>query len=99
MEPLSRYANPADLPSRDLSAGELVRNNLWWNGPSFVSHAVINPPDLLEDFIDEAQAELSKNPSAFTQVLTSQENTKGQYRICLSELIDCSQYSNMNCYM
>ena len=69
--------NPANLPSQGLSAGELLRNNLWWNGPSFISHAVINPPDLLEDFIDETQAELSKNPSVFTQVLTSQENTKG----------------------
>ena len=56
---------------------------------------MVRPPELNDNFTDEAQAELSKNPSTFTQVLTSQGNSNGQYRICLSELINCSQYSNI----
>lgn len=28
--------NPADLPSRGLSASELKESTLWWNGPSFI---------------------------------------------------------------
>jgi len=28
--------NPADLPSRGLSAGELEQSSLWWKGPSFI---------------------------------------------------------------
>jgi hypothetical protein len=28
--------NPADLPSRGLSAGELEQSYLWWNGPFFI---------------------------------------------------------------
>ena len=28
--------NPADLPSRGTTAEELLRNTMWWNGPTFL---------------------------------------------------------------
>ena len=28
--------NPADLPSRGITAKELVENSLWWGGPQFL---------------------------------------------------------------
>lgn len=36
--------NPADMASRGLRADELMRNELWWNGPQFMVHSP-EPPE------------------------------------------------------
>jgi len=37
--------NPADLPSRLCTAGELISNELWWNGPKFLKQDADKWPD------------------------------------------------------
>lgn len=49
--------NPADAASRGLSASALVRNSLWWNGPSWLAHPDTQWPQSETDFstkIEEA---------------------------------------------
>ena len=55
--------SPADLPSRGLSAGELIDSTLWWNGPPYIAHALVNPLELTDYVTEEARAELAKTPS------------------------------------
>lgn len=87
--------NPAELPSRGLSASELLTYTLWWNGPCFIAQTLVNPPLFDDDITEEAQVELARTPSAFTQVLMSQEVTSRQYGISLENLMSCSQYSSL----
>ena len=60
---------PTDLPSHGLSAKELLKSRLWWDGPSFIARAMINTPELGDDCTEEAEVELLRNPATFTQVL------------------------------
>jgi hypothetical protein len=64
--------NPADLPSRGISAKELKESKLWWHGPEFVQHDESTWPD-----------EIPSNTSPDTEVkkifptssATQQDNT------------------------
>ena len=35
--------NPADLLTKDISAGELLKSELWWEGPSWLRHKSMWP--------------------------------------------------------
>ena len=37
--------NPADIPSRSCRVGELVQNQLWWEGPQFLKSSPEGWPD------------------------------------------------------
>ncbi|XP_065894371.1 uncharacterized protein [Dysidea avara] len=87
--------NPTDLPSQGLSAKELLKSRLWWDGPSFIARAVINTPELGDDCNEEAEVELLRNPATFTQVLTSQDQTKECPVACMSNLMNSSHYSDI----
>ena len=78
--------NPADLPSRGLSSDELLKSTLWWNGPSFIAHSVINITKPNDVCVEEAEVELMKNLATLTQVLVSQDHTLLEQRYRLYSL-------------
>ncbi|CAG7832681.1 unnamed protein product, partial [Allacma fusca] len=39
--------NPADLPSRGISVQDLVHNDMWFNGPSFLRLPNLNPEPMV----------------------------------------------------
>jgi len=84
--------NPADLPSRGLTATELLGSPLWWNGSPFIAQIQIELPNFTDDMPVEAQAELAKTPTNVTRVLTNQEITEHDG---VHLLIDCTKYSDL----
>ena len=82
--------NHADLPSRGLSATKLLGSTLWWNGSLFIAQVLVEPPSLDHNLSKEAQAEVAKTPTNFTQILTNQETARGDG---VHQLIDCTMYS------
>ena len=63
--------NPADIPSRSCMAADLVRNDLWWNGPSFLKAHTNQWPNLPTTYDKEmAYEELVKKPRVVTHALT-----------------------------
>ena len=87
--------NSADLPSRGLSADELLKSTLWWNGPSFIANPVVNITDPKDVCVKGAEIEL-KNPVTLTQVLMSQGQSKQQPIPCLNNVIDCTLCSKFD---
>ena len=62
--------NPADIPSRSCVAEDLVNNDLWWNGPSFLKAPIHQWPNLPTTYDREkAIEELVKKPCAVTHAL------------------------------
>jgi len=66
--------NPADLPSRSCGAKDLINNQTWWNGPSFLQLSSENWPNMPTNFeVESANAELVKN----SMTVHSLVNTSG----------------------
>jgi len=67
--------NPADIPSRSCMAADLVKNDLWWNGPSFLKAPINQWPDLPTSYDREvAEVEKVKKPRVVTHALTVVDN-------------------------
>ncbi len=66
--------NPADLPSRGVSAKELAKSELWWKGPPWLSLQVQQWPSQPEITVEELPG-IKKEPAV---VLLSTENGKFQ---------------------
>ena len=63
--------NSADIPSRSCTAADLVHNDLWWNGPSFLKAQIYQWPDVPTTYDREiAYEELVKKPCVVTHTLT-----------------------------
>ena len=88
--------NPVDLPFHGLTADELLKNTLWWNGPSFIAHPVINITEPKDICVEEAEVELIKNPVTLTQVLISQGQSNELLVPSLSNIVDCTRYSDFD---
>lgn len=68
--------NPADIPSRSCMAADLVHNDLWWNGPSFLKAQIYQWPNLPTTYDREiAYEELVKKPRVVTHALTVVDGT------------------------
>ena len=83
METLPREINPADLPSRGLTAKELSTSNTWWNGPNFLHNPVNQWPEMSQPAQteeEEIQQEAIKNEQVVSH---SMVNTK------TSDSLDC----------
>ena len=89
--------NPADLPSRGLSAQELIANETWWNGPSFLHRPHETWPNdvtLQGDTINEdALIEMVKRPPEVIHVLTTKEADLDE--IDIAKVIDVKRYSKL----
>ena len=53
--------NPADLPSRGLSAKELKASTMWWKGPTFITKPHSQWPN-------EAEYELTDDPAVKKEI-------------------------------
>ena len=68
--------NPADIPSRSCTAADLVHNDLWWNGPSFLKAQIYQWPDLPTTYDREiAYEEFVKKRRVVTHALTVVDGT------------------------
>ena len=89
--------NPADLPSRGLSAKELSASNTWWNGPSFLYSPSDQWPETSQSAQveeEEIQRETAKNEPIITHSLvnTSVYDLIDQR---IDKIIDIERYNNI----
>ena len=92
--------NPADIPTRKDSCEELIKNELWWNGPSFLKEKQpAEWPDQIEvnnESVDPAIThELKKTSKVFTCLISEggADKLTCQKRIDLHKIIDINRYS------
>lgn len=85
--------NPADNPSRGMTAGELVAEKRWWKGPEFLYKPEGEWPEDNDTYSDNGNAleETVRNPAITTHALitTSQVQLIGVHQI-----IDATRYSS-----
>lgn len=60
--------NPADLPSRGVSIGNLVNSSLWWDGPKFLQAPEHSwPPKFNGEFSEAARDEMGNSRQMSTK--------------------------------
>ena len=85
----------ADLPSRGLTAKELVENSLWWGGPQFLRNPENHWPNTSQWQTDDEQAmaELGKcSPDVTHSLVNCQEHTR---MVDFTAIIDTKKYSSL----
>ena len=90
--------NPADLPSRGLTANELKRSELWWNGPAFLQLPEREWPEnvTISEMKEEVTTELSKGFSNETHVLSSSSAEKSAINsVNLKAVFDINRYGSL----
>ncbi len=67
MVPLPGVINPADLPSRGMTAADLMSSKLWWEGPEFATQTQdLWPKEKLSQIVKTEVMKLITQPSTFT---------------------------------
>ena len=91
--------NPADFPSRGMSANELVNEKRWWKGPEFLYKPEAEWPQEVE--IEESEScmnEELKNPKEVTHSLTTTNpSTKSRELFAyanIGAIMDCNKYNS-----
>ena len=86
--------NPADIPSRGMTASELVTEDKWWKGPEFLHNVEEEWPrkDNAHSDNENAMKEIAKNPANITHVLVSGEQVR---QTGLHQIIDANRYSSL----
>ena len=88
--------NPADIPSRGLSAKKLAENKIWWNGASFLHKQEAqwpeNKPTQLED--ESVLQEAVKNNPSVTYSLVNTVAVEPKMKI--DQFIDINRISILN---
>jgi hypothetical protein len=89
--------NPADLPSRGISAQELSNESLWFNGPDFLSKGEDEWPKCPvanQGESDEVLKEVVKQPSNVVRSLVTRND--GQYNVLdLRKIMDINRFSSL----
>ena len=86
--------NPADLPSRGITASELASNSTWWNGPTFLLKPEFEWPQASNpNSNDLVLQEAVKNPPEITHSLVSVSVNK-QFKN-INRIIDVSRFGNI----
>lgn len=87
--------NPAEIPSRGLSAKELSTDTTWWNGAAFLykpnSEWPVNRSTQSEDKV--ALEEAIKNPPSVTHSLVNNSDDTPERRI--NQIIDIRRFHNL----
>ena len=87
-------SNPADLPSRSLSAKELLNNRLWWNGPNWLSQDIEKyPKEVIKDLPPENV--LEKKPTVCLVQVVPESNVSKSLRLA-GKLIDPAKFSKFS---
>jgi len=83
-----------DLPSRGLTASELVTEDKWWKGPEFLYSVEEKWPreDNAHSENENAMKEIVKNPETITHVLVSCEQVR---QTGLHQILDANRYSSL----
>ena len=89
--------NPADLPTRGLTAKELSTCNTWWNGPNFLRNPVNKWPKMSQKAQtkeEEIQREEIKNEKVITHLMVNTDTSDSLDR-GIDKIIDIERYSNI----
>ena len=87
--------NPADLPSRGLLANEVIKSQVWWEGPEFLKipkHEWPSEEQPKEDDETRLIEKIKQPPHVTHSFVNTKENL---FHRNLSKVIDCSKFSSL----